>query len=570
MTYQQLCARANSLGHQLRSFGVRPNQLVAVVMDKGWEQVVAVVGILLAGAAYLPIDPSLPPQRQQYLLENGQVQVLITQSWLAPQIEFSPQIQTICLDTQVVDPTLPLLESVQTPEDLAYVIYTSGSTGLPKGVALDHRGVVNTIVDLNRRYDIGSEDKVLALSALNFDLSVYDIFGTLAAGGTIVIPDATGTKDPAHWLELMQQQQVTVWNSVPALMQMLVDYLPSPSHYHPALSSLKLVMLSGDWLPLTLPEQIHSLNQDVQVVSLGGATEASIWSICYPIEQVDPNWKSIPYGLPLANQQFYVLHAETLEPCPTWVTGQLYIGGVGLAKGYWQDEAKTNASFITHPRTGERLYKTGDLGRYLPDGNIEFLGRADFQVKIRGYRIELGEIEAALKQHPSVHTAVVVAVGNDEKSKDRLVAHIVLDTAWKANQTRSQSEASAYLQTYLQEKLPEYMLPSAFVIQETLPLSSNGKVDRKILAQQSHLPPELETGYVAPRNDLEQAIASILQTLISVEKIGIHDNFFYLGANSLHIVQLHNQLRTTLQQDFSIATLFQYPNIHDLTQHLSK
>ncbi|MEO1378618.1 MAG: AMP-binding protein, partial [Cyanobacteria bacterium J06635_10] len=239
--------------------------------------------------------------------------------------------------------------------------------------------------------EIGNKDRVLAISALNFDLSVYDIFGTLAAGGSIVIPPQDALKDPACWYELIVKEGVTIWNSVPALMQMLTEYLSS----QPLSTALplRLALLSGDWLPLNLPLQIQSNCSDIQIVSLGGATEASIWSIYYPITTVNPDWKSIPYGKPLSNQQFYVLN-ELMQPTPIWVTGELYIGGIGLALGYWEDEGKTNASFITHPVTGERLYKTGDLGRYLPSGDIEFLGRSDFQVKINGYRIELGEIEA--------------------------------------------------------------------------------------------------------------------------------------------------------------------------------
>lgn len=377
LTYRELSNRAYQLGHQLRQLGARPNQLVAIVMHKGWEQVAATLGVLAAGAAYVPIDPDLPTERRWYLLEQTQVQWVLTQSWLDTSLEWPENVTRLCAD--ILDsPNSSPLEWVQQPDDLAYVIFTSGSTGKPKGVAIAHRSAVNTILDINQRFNVRLEDRVFALSSLSFDLSVYDIFGTLATGGTIVIPDATATKDPSHWLQLMRQQQVTLWNSVPALMQMLVNY--TAGHCERLPQSLRLVLLSGDWLPVSLPEQIRALCPDVQVVSLGGATEASIWSILYPIEQVDPTWRSIPYGRPMANQYFYVLNAA-LEPCPIWVPGQLYIGGIGLALGYWRDEEKTNASFMIHPRTQERLYKTGDLGRYLPDGNIEFLGREDFQVK---------------------------------------------------------------------------------------------------------------------------------------------------------------------------------------------
>ncbi|TBR56739.1 hypothetical protein B4U84_28365 [Westiellopsis prolifica IICB1] len=420
LTYQQLNCLANQLADQLRRLGVQPNTLVAVVMDKGWEQVVAVLGILQSGAAYLPIAPQLPSERQWHLLQAGKVQIVLTQSWLDATLTWPDSIQRICIDTFTLVDEIPPLETVQSSTDLAYVIYTSGSTGLPKGVMIDHRGAVNTILDINKRFAIGSGDRVLALSSLSFDLSVYDIFGTLAAGATIIIPEATSAKDPAHWLTLIQQYQVTVWNSVPALMQMLIKYTNNQADI---LQSLRLVLLSGDWLPLNLPSQIQSVCENVQVVSLGGATEASIWSIIYPVTTVDPNWKSIPYGRPMTNQQFYVLNQMLVE-CPVWVVGELYIGGVGLAQGYWQVQNKTDASFIIHPQTKERLYKTGDLGRYLPDGNIEFLGREDFQVKVNGYRIELGEIEATLQQHPSVKEVVVAAVG-ESRENQQLVAYIV-------------------------------------------------------------------------------------------------------------------------------------------------
>ena len=422
LSYEELSNRSNKVGHLLREKGAQPNTLVAVVMEKGWEQVVGVLGVLQSGAAYLPIDPSIPKERLWHLLNDGKVNLVLTQSWLEENLEWPDDVQRFSVDKMdLVDKDSRPLDPVQRPEDLAYVIYTSGSTGLPKGVMIDHSGAVNTILDVNKRFGVGPEDRVLALANLNFDLSVYDIFGTLAAGGTIVLPEAAGTKDPAHWLKLMEQKQVTVWNSVPALMQMLVEYASGRTEVVP--QSLRLALLSGDWIPLDLPDQIKALVDGVQVISLGGATEASIWSNLYPIEKVNPDWKSIPYGRPMVNQRFYVLN-EFLEDCPDWVPGQLYIGGIGLAKGYWQDKEKTKDSFIVHPRTGERLYRTGDLGRYLPDGNIEFLGREDFQVKIRGYRIELGEIEAALKQHLGVKDAVVIALGESREEK-QLVGYVV-------------------------------------------------------------------------------------------------------------------------------------------------
>ncbi|AUS99569.1 hypothetical protein CLI64_03735 [Nostoc sp. CENA543] len=423
LTYQELYTLSNQLGHQLRRLGATPNQLIGVVMDKGWEQIVAVMGILASGAAYVPIDPNLPQQRRDYLLANSEVKIVLTQSWLDEKLDWPSGIQRLCIDTQeLAKESKEPLQPVQTPDDLAYVIYTSGSTGLPKGVMISHRNVVNVVVHTNQRFNIGCQDRILALTALNHDLSVYDIFGLLCAGGAIVIPDACGVKDPAHWAELMVREKVTLWNSVPAMMQMLVEYAESQSVVIPA--SLRLLIMGGDWLPVSLPDSIQALVPEVQILSIGGPTETTIWNIGYLITEVDPNWKSIPYGTPMANAKYYVLN-EALEDCPVWVAGQMYCAGVQVAQGYWRDAEKTAAKFITHPRTQERIYCTGDLGRYLPDGNIEFLGRADFQVKIRGYRIELGEIEAAIKQHPGVKDAIAITVPSVEQSHQQIIACIV-------------------------------------------------------------------------------------------------------------------------------------------------
>jgi len=418
LSYLELYQLANQVGRKLRHLGATPNTLVAVVIEKGWEQIVGVFGVFMSGAAYLPIDPDLPEERQRYLLEQGQVKLVLTESCFNENLEWPTGIQRLCVDTEDFSALSDSpLDSVQKPTDLAYVIFTSGSTGQPKGVMIDHRGAVNTIKDINQRFNVGPQDRVLALSALNFDLSVYDIFGLLATGGTVVMPDANLAKDPAHWIDLMNQHHVTVWDTVPALMQIMVDYVNERPETPP--DDLRLSMMSGDWIPLNLPDKIKSLWPQAQVISLGGATEASIWSIYYPIESVNSNWNSIPYGKPLLNQTFHVFN-QLMEPCPVWVPGQLYIGGIGLAQGYWRDEEKNQSSFIIHPHTQERLYKTGDLGRYLPDGNIEFLGREDFQVKIHGYRIELGEIEAALQQHRMIKDAVVNVVENQQ-----LAAYIV-------------------------------------------------------------------------------------------------------------------------------------------------
>jgi amino acid adenylation domain-containing protein len=427
LAYGELAVRVEALAGRLRALGARPNTLVGITMEKGWEQVVASLAVLRAGAAYCPIDAAWPRERRWQLYAHGEIQVVLTQERLDEDAEWPQGIVRIAVDREdssQVPAHLSPLADIAAPDDLAYVIYTSGSTGQPKGVVIDHRGAMNTILDLNQRFAVGAEDRVLAISSLSFDLSVYDIFGMIAAGGAVVMPAPGELREPARLAGILERERVTVWDSVPALMEMMVSYLEGSGGRLP--DSLRLVLLSGDWIPVTLPDRIRALGANARVISLGGATEASIWSIHYPIGRVDPAWPSIPYGKPLGNQSFHVLNGA-LEPCPVHVPGYLHIGGVGLAKGYWRDAERTAASFVVHSN-GERLYRTGDLGRYLPDGNIEFLGREDFQVKIRGYRIELGEIEATLRRHPAIHEAVVLArrdAAGAAAADRRLVAYLI-------------------------------------------------------------------------------------------------------------------------------------------------
>lgn len=422
LTYGELYRYSVHIARLLQEGGAIPNHTVAVVMEKGWEQIAGVMGILMAGAAYLPVDPHLPEERISYMLSHGEVEQVLTQSWLAERLNGLSDVRTIIMDKlQVPDEDMMPFASVQRADDLAYVIFTSGSTGIPKGVMINHRGAVNTILDINRRFGISADDRLLALSSLSFDLSVYDIFGTLAAGGTIVLPDSGMAPNPEEWMEVLHRQNVTMLNSVPSLLEMLIKYAEGQHLRLP--DALRLVMLSGDWIPVTLPDRIRAQGQDIRLNSLGGATEASIWSVEYPIGEVQPDWRSIPYGRALTHQSVCVLD-ESLNSRPTWVPGSLYIGGEGLAMGYWRDEEKTKASFLHHPVSGERLYRTGDRGRYLPDGNIEFLGREDNQVKIRGYRVETGEIEAMLNQHPEVSKSVVILAGK-LSGDSRLIAYVV-------------------------------------------------------------------------------------------------------------------------------------------------
>ncbi|NJP65195.1 non-ribosomal peptide synthetase [Streptomyces spiramenti] len=406
VSYQELVARANGVARALTTTGVTPGQVVAVTMDKGWEQAAGVLGVLLAGAAYLPLDTTQPPRRRAAILADADARAVLTQSWLLDEAASGHTLPTLPVDAVPAhDTEVPSPD--RHPDDLAYVIYTSGSTGAPKGVMISHAAALNTVQDINRRFAVTEEDRVLALAQLGFDLSVYDLFGPLSRGATVVMPDPERRGDPSSWAETVRRAGVTVWNSVPGQLQILHDYLRADD---PPMPSLRLMLLSGDWIPVTLPEAVRRWAPAAAVQSLGGATEASIWSIHHPVTAADAARRSIPYGTPLANQTFHVLDAA-LRARPDLVTGDLHIGGAGLAQGYLGDAERTAAAFIEHPVTGERLYRTGDLGRYHPDGRIEFQGRADTQVKIRGYRIELGEIQATVESLPGVGAAAVVVTG---------------------------------------------------------------------------------------------------------------------------------------------------------------
>ena len=426
LTYGELVGRAHGVASEIRGAartqGAAPvdgmrDRLVAVMTAKGPEQVVATLGALLSGGAYLPVSPTQPTRRRDQILADGEVVAVVTDGSVRadgrlPEVSATQQITTAAVG--VAGPE---------PDDLAYVLYTSGSTGNPKGVMIEHQAALNTVLDINERFGVHADDRVFGLADLGFDLSVYDLFGTFAAGATLVLPDPDLVGEPAHWIERMLACRVTVWNSVPAQMQMLVEYLEAGGEIP---EDLRLVLLSGDWIPVDLPDRIQALWPDARVIGMGGATEASIWSIFHEVASVAEDAPSIPYGKPLRNQVLHVLDAG-LEDCPEWVPGELYIGGAGLARGYWRDPEKTAASFISRPSTGERLYRTGDFGRYLPDGSIQFLGRRDSQVKIGGHRIELGEVETVLSRHPEVDNAVVVKT--DDGNGARLHGYVVLGDA---------------------------------------------------------------------------------------------------------------------------------------------
>ncbi|SNS01129.1 non-ribosomal peptide synthetase [Flavobacterium sp. ov086] len=552
LSYKELGQRSLCLAGYLYRHHVRPNVPVAVLMHKGWEEVVAVLGILRSGAAYLPIDASLPSLRINQLLKLAEVSQVITTSEVLDNLELDE-----CYNTYVIKPdewdtqdSLIKVPHICSPSDLAYIIFTSGSTGVPKGVMIDHQGALNTIQDINQRFEISENDSVLGLSRLNFDLSVYDIFGVLGVGGQLILPAPDEYRNPQSWLQYCQKYSITIWNTVPALMQIFMDYIEDN---HSRLS-LQTVLMSGDWIPTDLPKRIRSSCLDVKVYSLGGATEASIWSIFYPIEIDVTDLTSIPYGKPLGNQKIYLLTKE-LQAVPVGVIGDLYIGGIGVALGYWKDQEKTHKSFFTHEKLG-RIYRTGDQGYHHSNGNIIFMGRKDDQVKIRGYRIELGEIENVLLSLLGVTQCCVLAK-EDTKGVKHLVGYVVLEGALDKE----------YLQENLKFSLPEYMVPMIWVELEEMPLTSNGKLDKKALPEMDSLVFSVQE-YVAPRNETEEKLVAIWQDLLGVEQVGVNDNFFELGGHSLLATRLVSMIRKEFESEITIKDVFEFTRIEELSTYL--
>ncbi|UQN09206.1 amino acid adenylation domain-containing protein [Deinococcus sp. QL22] len=423
-TYGQLDTLTAAWAQALRAAGVGAGQPVALVMEHGWEGAAAALAVMRAGGAYLPIDPDQPHERILNVLHSSGAQLALTQPHVLARWPAPPGL-TVWPFTDSPPPAAKVPLPTVLPTDLAYIIYTSGSTGQPKGVMIDHRGSVTTVLDVNHRFAIGPADRVLGVSALTFDLSVYDLFGTFAAGAALVLPTHTGRRDPDHWRHLIGTHSVTVWNSVPALLTMLLENGLIGSDGSSDLASLRLLLLSGDWIPLGLLPTVQKHLPQAQLISLGGATEASIWSILHEVDRPDPGWASVPYGRAMSYQTVQVLDSA-LNPAPDLAPGELFIGGVGVALGYWQDAERSASRFFVHPRTGERLYRTGDLGRVLPGGTLELLGRVDRQVKLRGHRIELGEVEAAIRAVPGVRDTLVT-VRPGPAGQPTLTAYLIPD-----------------------------------------------------------------------------------------------------------------------------------------------
>ncbi|MET7394188.1 amino acid adenylation domain-containing protein [Dactylosporangium sp. NPDC005572] len=526
VSYAELDARANQLGHVLLARGCGRHDRVGVCLERGVDLVVAQLAIAKIGAGYVPLDPRYPADRLRWMLADSGARIVV-----GGAAGFATDELTV-LDAGAGDgsPTTRPDRAVR-PTDLLYLIYTSGSTGRPKGVLLDHRGRINNFTDFNRRFDVGPADRVFGVSALAFDMSAYDVFGTLMAGAAVVFPQPRDERSPDRWIETIERERVTVWHSVPALFGLLVEEAEARDG---ARLPIRLVLLGGDWIPLSLPQRAaRRLRADAQLVSMGGATEVSMDSTIYRIDRVDPRWRSIPYGAPMANQTAYVLD-PALRPLPVGVAGELYLGGAGVGWGYHHRPSLTAERFVPDPFSdvaGTRLYRTGDRARWMPDGNLELLGRIDFQIKINGYRVETGEVEAALRDLLGGGSGLVTAHGARDGVKT-LVAYLVTPPG-----TRSPDDEA--LKRALAARLPEHMVPGAFVRLETFPLTPNGKIDRKALP----VPTVAAPAGRAAATDTERRLVTLWRDVLQTDDVPVDAGFFSLGGNSIGVIRMASAAR---------------------------
>ncbi|MFN6571976.1 amino acid adenylation domain-containing protein [Dendronalium sp. ChiSLP03b] len=546
LTYCELNNRANKLAHYLRSLGVKPEVLVGICVERSLSMIIGLLAILKAGGAYIPFDPAYPKERLAFILEDAQVPLLLTQASLLEAMT-QHKAQVTCLDTEwqaIAQQSKENLFCKLNTENLAYIIYTSGSTGQPKGVQIPHSALSNFLFAMKQSPGLTKEDTLLAITTYSFDIAVLELFLPIIVGGRLVIVSREVASDGMQLAVTLANSKATVMQATPATWQLLLIAGWGGNH------QLK-ILCGGEALPAHLANQLRQ--RSCSLWNMYGPTETTIWSAA---SQIETDSKLIPISHPIANTQLYILDQYN-QLVPIGVIGELHIGGEGLARGYLNRPELTVEKFIPNPfseQPGTRLYKTGDLTRYLPNGEIEYLGRIDYQVKIRGFRIELGEIEASISQHPAVREVVATA---DAQS---LVAYVVPH----AEQTLTITE----LWGFLEPKLPNYMLPTAFMMLEALPLTPNGKVDRKALRAPDTVRPQLQAIYQPPQTEVEQTIADIWQRVLQVEDIGIHDNFFELGGHSLLLVQVHSKLQKTFQRDFSMIEMFQYPTINHLAKYL--
>lgn len=552
VSYADLNRLANQLAHSLRERGASPNTFVGVCMERSCEMVVALLGILKAGAAYVPIDPTYPSERLEFMIEDAKVPVLITQSHLRSKL-VSFQGAVLCLDVADNHASLPATNppTVNTPDDLAYCIYTSGSTGRPKGAMNTHRGICNRLLWGQNTYPISSRDKVLQKTPFSFDVSVWEFFWPLITGATLVIARPEGHKDPAYLVDLINRELITTIHFVPSMLQ---AFLNEPSAK--TCRSIRKTICSGEALPMEVQEQFFDL-LDAQLLNFYGPTESSVEATYWECQR-GSHLGFVPIGKPIANTQIYILN-DAMEAVPILVPGEIYIGGVGVARGYHDRPGLTAEKFLPDPfRPGNRLYRTGDLARFLPDGTIQYLGRIDHQVKIRGFRIELEEIESVLRQHPLVREAVVVS--KTINSQPHLVGYFV---GYSSVTIEIDS-----LRAFLKTRLPEYMVPGFFVALRQIPLSPNGKADRKALPDPELDRIQSEAGYISPRNETEEILAQIWCEVLRVERAGVHDNFFDLGGHSLLATQLISRIKSNFNAQISLSRFFEVPTIAQLGKEI--
>ncbi|OBQ35366.1 MAG: non-ribosomal peptide synthetase, partial [Anabaena sp. MDT14b] len=564
LTYRELNAKANQLAHYLQTLGVKPETLVGICVERSLEMIVGLLGILKAGGAYVPLDPMYPQERLAFMLEDSAVPVLLTQQRLVDKLP-KHEAQVVCLDTQweaISEYSEKNIGDTVNAQNLAYVIYTSGSTGKPKGVTIPHLSVVNYITAVNIEYGIkkcdsfaaaGSADRILQFSSISFDVSAEEIYTSLTSGATLVLRTDSMLDSVGIFLQKCRDWKLTVLVLPTAYWHELTLFLSQEKFTLPL--SLRLVIIGGEKaLTERLQTWLEYVGQRVSLVNNYGPTEATIGATIYDLSAAKTASAALPIGRPIRNVQTYVLD-RSLQPVPIGIPGELYIGGDGLARGYLNQPDLTEEKFIPNPfskEPGSRLYKTGDKARYLPDGNIEFIGRIDNQVKIRGFRIELGEIEAVLNAHPQIQQAVVI-VTEDIPGDKRLVAYLVKSDEFLTNKQ---------IRDFLKQQLPEYMLPSVFVTLDTIPLTPNGKIDKKALPIPDGVSREVE--YIAPRTPSEEIIANIFATVLNQQNIGINDNFFSLGGHSLLATQLISRLRLAFSLEIPLRAVFESPTVTQL------
>ncbi|WP_414575220.1 amino acid adenylation domain-containing protein [Anabaena sp. CCY 9402-a] len=583
LTYKELNTKANQLAHYLQTWGVQAETPVGIYIERSLEMVIGILGIIKAGGCYVPLDPAYPESRLGYIINETQLSVVLTQeNLLAKLLGFtSPQASTskglsktlcLCLDTdwqEIAHQPDNILTTSVNPDNAIYIIYTSGSTGTPKGVINTHRGVSNRLYWMQQQYGLKIGEAVLQKTPFSFDVSVWEFFWTLLNGSCLVMAKPGGHQDTNYLLEIIEQQQITTLHFVPA---MLGVFLAEPNLTERC-RSVKRVICSGEALSIEIQNRFFQHLNNAELHNLYGPTEAAI-DVTYWQCQPTNDLHIVPIGRPISNTQIYLLN-DYLEPVPLGVPGEIYIGGVGVARGYWKRPDLTAERFISQfkiqntlwegkptkfkIKTVNILYKTGDLARYLPDGSLEYLGRLDNQVKIRGLRIELGEIEAVLNQHPDVHQAVVI-LDSKQSDNQRLVAYVV-----KTSTSLESPDLTSELQKFLISQLPEYMLPSVFVVLSELPLLPNGKINRQALPQPETIR-HANQAYIAPRNSTETLIANILADVLRLERVGVDENFFELGGNSLSAIRVTSRLREAFQLDLPLHSVFEKPTIAGLAE----